>query len=104
MQRVYLLFFSVFVGLWILWFASPWSRPRQFLAVSIAWVIAAIPILPLLLRYRTIHATFGFARDLGTVRDFSADVASLLHATGHLALWGEQSTCLDVLKVSCFRG
>ncbi len=24
----YLLFFSVFVGLWILWFASPWSRPE----------------------------------------------------------------------------
>jgi hypothetical protein len=92
----YLLFFSVFVGLWIVWFASPWSRPRQFLAVSIAWVIAAIPILPLLLRYRAIHATFGFARDLGTIRDFSADVASLLHATGHLALWG----AVDVFRRS----
>ncbi len=50
--------------------------------------IAAIPILPLLLRYRAIHASFGFTRDFGTIRDFSADVASLLHATGHLALWG----------------
>ncbi len=84
----YLLFFSVFVGLWILWFASPWSRRRQFLAVSLAWVVAAIPILPLLLRYRAIHASFGFARDFGTIRDFGADVASLLHASGHLALWG----------------
>ncbi len=90
----YLLFFSVFVGLWILWFASPWSRPRQFLAVSLAWVIAAIPILPLLLRYRSIHASFGFARDFGTIRDFGADVASLLHPTGHLALWGS----LDVFR------
>ncbi len=35
----YLLFFSVFVGLWILWFASPWSRPRQFLAISAAWIV-----------------------------------------------------------------
>ena len=84
----YLLFFSVFVGLWILWFANPVSQRRPFLAVSLAWVIAAIPILPLLLRYRAIHASFGFARDFGTIRDFSADVASLLHATGHLALWG----------------
>jgi hypothetical protein len=84
----YLLFFSVFVGLWILWFASPWSRPRQFLAVGGAWVIAAIPMLPLLLRYREIHASFGFARDFGTIRDYGADVASLLHATDHLALWG----------------
>ena len=84
----YLLFFSVFVGLWILWFASPWSRPRQFLAIGLAWVIAAIPMLPLLLRYRAIHASFGFARDFGTIRDFGADVASLLHATDHIALWG----------------
>ena len=30
----YLLFFSVFVGLWILWFASPWTRPREFLAIE----------------------------------------------------------------------
>ena len=84
----YLLFFSVFVGLWLLWFASPWSRPRQFLAISLAWVIAAIPILPMLLRYRAIHASFGFARDFGTIREFSADVASVLHATDHIALWG----------------
>ena len=84
----YLLFFSVFVGLWILWFASPWSRPRQFLAISLAWFIAAIPILPLLLRYRAIHASFGFTRDVFTIREFSADVTAMLYATPHLALWG----------------
>lgn len=84
----YLLFFTVFVGLWIVWFASPWRRPREFVAISSAWVIAAIPILPMLLRYRSIHASFGFTRDFGTIRDFSADVASLLHATDHIAFWG----------------
>ena len=83
----YLLFFSVFVGLWMLWFASPWSRPRQFLAISIAWGIAAIPILPLLLRYRAIHASYGFTRDFGTIREFGADVAAILFATPHLAWW-----------------
>ena len=84
----YLLFFSVFAGMWVLWFANPLSRRRQFLAIACAWVIAAVPMLPLLLRYRAIHASFGFTRDFGTIRDFSADVASLLHATDHLALWG----------------
>lgn len=84
----YLLFFSVFVGLWMLWFASPWRRPGQFLAIGAAWLAAAIPVLPMLLRYRTIHASFGFTRDYATIRDFSADVASLLHAADHIALWG----------------
>ncbi|HET9466899.1 MAG TPA: discoidin domain-containing protein [Vicinamibacterales bacterium] len=84
----YLLFFSVFVGLWILWFASPLSRHRQFLAIGIAWAAAGVLILPLLLRYRSIHASFGFSRDLATIREFSADVASVLFATGHLKFWG----------------
>jgi hypothetical protein len=84
----FLLFFSVFVALWMLWFASPWSRPRQFLAIGVTWVIAAIPTLPLLLRYRAIHTSFGFERDFGTVRDFGADVVSLLHAPSEIALWG----------------
>ena len=83
----YLLFFSVFVGLWMLWFASPRSRPRQFLAITLAWVLAAIAILPLLLQYHAIHASFGFARDFGTIREFGADVAAILYATPHLALW-----------------
>ncbi len=90
----YLLFFSVFVGLWILWFASPWSRPRQFVAIIAAWAVAGIAILPLLLRYRAIHASFGFARDFGTIRAFGADVAAVLYATNHLALWG----WLDVFR------
>jgi hypothetical protein len=84
----YLLFFSVFVGLWMLWFASPWSRPRQFLAIGVAWAIAAMPLLPMLLHYREIHASFGFTRDFGTIRDFGADAAALFYATDHIALWG----------------
>lgn len=83
----YLLFFSVFVALWALWFAAPWSQPRQFLAIMTAWVIAAVAMLPLLLKYRAIHASFGFVRDPGTISDFGADVAALLYATEHLSLW-----------------
>jgi hypothetical protein len=90
----YLLFFSVFVGLWILWFANPWTHRREFVATAGAWITAGALMLPLLLRYRTIHASFGFARDFGTIRDFGADVAALLYATNHLAFWG----WLDVFR------
>jgi hypothetical protein len=92
----YLLFFSVFVGFWILWFASPWARPRQFIAIGVAWLIAAAPMLPLLLHYREVHAAFGFARDFSAIRDFGPDVAGLLYAPPHIALWG----WLDVFRRS----
>jgi hypothetical protein len=83
----YLMFFSVFAGLWVVWFASPWARPRQFLAIAIAWGIAALPMVPLLVHYRQVHAMFGFVRDFGTIRGFSADVAGLLHVSDHVVLW-----------------
>jgi hypothetical protein len=84
----YLLFFTVFVGIWIFWFASPWLHPRPFLAIAGAWLVAAVPMFPLLLHYRNVHAAFGFVRDFGTIRGFGADVSGLLVASNHLALWG----------------
>lgn len=83
----YLVFFSVLVGMWILWFASPWSRPRPFAAIATAWLVAALPLLPILWRYRAIHEVFGFTRDFGTVRHFGADVAGLLRAASALTFW-----------------
>ena len=83
----YLMFFSVFAGLWVVWFASPWARPRQFLAIAMAWGIAALPMVPLLVHYRQVHARFGFVRDFGTIRGFSADVAGLLQVSDHVVLW-----------------
>ena len=90
----YLLFFTVFVAIWILWFASPWSRWRPFVAIALAWLAAAVPMLPMLLHYRNVHAAFGFTRDFGTIRGYGADVAGFLFASHHLALWGS----LDVFR------
>ncbi len=84
----YLLFFSVFAFMWILWFATPWRRPRQFIAIALAWFIVAVPMVPLLLHYRNVHAAFGFTRDFDTIRGFAADVSGLMFASHHLALWG----------------
>ena len=81
----YMLFFGVVVGLWILWFARDW---RTCSAIVIAWVVASLPLAPLLWQYRHIHEGFGFTRDFGTIRDFGADVAALLNTTSVLSVWG----------------
>ena len=84
----YMLFFAVVVGMWMLWFATPFAAPRTFAVMLITWIAASLPLAPLLLQYRTIHEGFGFARDFGTIRDFGADVAGLLNAAHSLAFWG----------------
>ena len=82
----YMLFFAVVVGLWMLWFAT--TSRRIFFAILAAWIVASLPLAPLLWQYRAIHEGFGFARDFGTIRDFGADVAALLNAAGALRFWG----------------
>ncbi len=81
----YMLFFGVVVALWVIWFAR--SR-RLFLEIVGAWVVASLPLAPLLWRYRAIHEGFGFARDFGTIRNFGADLAGLFDAAASLRFWG----------------
>ena len=84
----YLLFFTVLVFIWVLWFAPPTSNRRAFLAIFATGVLVALPVVPLLWRYRAIHETFGFARDLGTTRIYSADVLALFNAEPMMTVWG----------------
>ena len=93
----YMLFFAVAVGLWIVWFATPVGRAqsteqragwRACAAILVAWIVASLPLVPLLWQYRAIHEGLGFTRDFGTIRDFGADAAALLNAAGALRFWG----------------
>ena len=82
-------FFSVLLGCWLLWFA-PGRWPIAKLARLAAWFAgAAIVLAPTLLGYKRILVdTYGFTRGLAAAQTYSADVASLLHATAELWLWG----------------
>jgi hypothetical protein len=83
----YLLFFPVLLGMWMVWFA--WSRAtmRPFAAIIAAWVVASLPLIPILWTYRRIHAAFGFQRYLGEINVFAADLVSLLDASPLLKFW-----------------
>lgn len=83
----YLFFFPVLVGLWVLWFAARRGGGRTVAAISLAQVLAALVLLPVLLRYRAVHEHYGFARDPDEVLRFSADLASWLQASDLLVLW-----------------
>ena len=85
----YLFFLSLLLVLWLVWFAlGRWSLPK-LLRLAGFFAIAAVALAPFLLGYRHILVdTYGFSRGLGEIRGFSADVASLLHASDDLLLWG----------------
>ena len=89
------MFFTVFVGLWILWFASPWSRPA-----TISRDRRARGWSPRFRFSRCCSAIARFMRRSGSpaISERFAISAptrrALLYATDHLALWG----WLDVFR------
>jgi hypothetical protein len=82
----FLVFFSVLVLLWLAWFL-PWRNWRAVGSVALAWGLAALPLVPLMLKYRAIHESFGLGGRLGAL-DSGADIFSVLDASPFLAVWG----------------
>ena len=84
----FLLFFPVLVAMWLLWFTPTVGRWRTLACVGIAWVVASLPLVPLLLTYQAVHDRFSFVRSPGEMREYSADVMALFSASSLLSLWG----------------
>ncbi len=83
-----LVFFSLLVGLWVLWFVVARGRWGALAAIAASTLVAALPLVPVAATYMSVHALHGFARDPGEVRTYSADLAAILCAPSHLAFWG----------------
>ena len=90
----FLLSGSVLVGLWLLWFVVVPRRWADLAWSAAAFIVAALPLAPILLRYTEVHARHGFTRDFGETAAFGADIASILCAPSGLTVWG-------ALRIGC---
>jgi hypothetical protein len=84
----FLFYFSVLVGLWVLWFVIARRRWLELRAIVVALVIAALPQLPIVARYSAAHAQHGLSRPPAETAGFGADIASVLCASRFLDVWG----------------
>jgi hypothetical protein len=83
----YLLFFPVLLAAWILWFVPVRAAGRRLGAIGATFALSSLPLIPILLRYRQVHAMYGMERGYGEIYDFSADVTSLLDASPLMRFW-----------------
>ena len=83
----YLFFLSIFALLWLAWFAPGRLSLRHAIRLGTAWGIAVCALGPVLLGYRSIHASYGFRRSPVEVVNYSADIAGLLAASPDSLLW-----------------
>jgi len=84
----YLFYLSVLIGLWLLWFALGRIRWADFGRLMIAWAVATLAFLPIALGYLKYQRAYGLRRWPDEIQAFSADIASVLRASGNLRLWG----------------
>src|SRR5688500_13624085 len=83
-----LVYFTVLVGLWVLWFLAVRGRWREVGVVATAGAIALVPLVPILYRYLTAQHALGLSRNLGEIAAFGADIAAPLCAPPSLTFWG----------------
>jgi hypothetical protein len=80
----YMLYFPVLIALWLLWFA----RERTVIVpVLVAWMLASLPLAPVLWVYARHHTALGLSRGLTEIESFSADVMSIAIASPDLIVW-----------------
>ena len=83
-----LVFFSVLIALWVVWFVVLRWDWRAFVGIAAATFVGAVPLVPILYEYIVVHARHGFERSLAEIQGFSADVSAVLCAPADLSLWG----------------
>lgn len=83
----YALFFTVFLGMWMVWFLRRGAW-REGLAIVAAAGAAVVMISPIILGYSSVHQSYGFARHFEEVLWYSADVSSIATASPLSAVWG----------------
>lgn len=83
----YFFYLTLFAGFWLLWFGIRWLTVRGTAILAAAWFAAALMLAPVLLGYRSIQASYGFARSPVEIVNYSADVAGLWSAAPDSLLW-----------------
>jgi hypothetical protein len=83
----YLLFAPVLVLAWMCWFVIGPRQWRQAAEIGAAWALASLPLLPVLMKYREVHAALGLHRPLGEILDFRGEALSFLKPPPMLELW-----------------
>ena len=86
-MRLLLVFSTIFVLLWLAWFAPRRLAWRDGARLAIAWGVAGLAIFADPARYRSIHAFYGFKRSPVEVLNYSADIAGLWSAAPDSLMW-----------------
>lgn len=83
----YFFFLGILIALWLLWFL-PWDLPAgRYVELGAALAVPLVPLVPVLIAYRSIHQQFGFGRSITDIEALSADLQGWVTPPEPLAFW-----------------
>ncbi|HVL69938.1 MAG TPA: discoidin domain-containing protein [Vicinamibacterales bacterium] len=83
----FMLFGALVIACWILYFCSTGRGWRAAVPILAAWILATLPLLPILLTYRAVHARYGLTRSYGEMVYYSAQPRSWGWASELIPVW-----------------
>jgi hypothetical protein len=90
-----ILFGGVLIVLWLLYFCSTSSAWRAVPGIVVAWGLASLVLLPVLSKYRAVHAHYGLRRGMGEFIEFSAPAKAWFEVTHMVWFWSRILPDLD---------
>lgn len=84
----YMFFFGgVLIALWLAYFCSTRASWRALPPILFAWSIAVLSLMPVMLRYRAVHAEYNMHRVLEDPSGFSVPMGAWAQVSGVVWLW-----------------
>jgi hypothetical protein len=87
-----MVFFGIYLLFWIAWFCTTRATVDRLPGIGAAWLLASLPLVPLLAGYVQIHRRYGLERSAGELAGYSADISGLLrpwHGLAFVPQWIE---------------
>jgi F5/8 type C domain len=82
-----MLFGGVLIGLWLLYFCTTRDSWRAAPAIVATWILASLPLLPVMLKYRAVHEHYGLRRSLVEPLGFSVGLRAWGEVSGMIWSW-----------------
>jgi hypothetical protein len=83
----FLLYFSVVLGLAIVWLTVSSRDTKKLVSVAVALVLSAAVLAPVALTFRSVRNEWNLRRSITEIEFFSADLTSIVNGSQRLTVW-----------------
>lgn len=86
----FMLFGAVLIAGWLTYFCSTRETWKAAGPILIAWALASVPLVPVMLAYQRVHADHGLTRGVEAILHYAAEPSAWFRVSQLAAVWGSR--------------